>query len=342
MRSKLYTGVIITLVLIISGATSRLLYSYEFDTRVYYFPASYEFWMNNNSAHLKFTKIDSTKLENGTWVQELHIENGGLYSVSSIKDREPKLYKHDLDVVSRKFVKNLCTVPEKPSGFDYLRFHKGFAITRVEDTTYAFVNMHNGSNTLTALYTGDSVENLEFYDLVCFAGYFEDTKVNFRIREVWFNNTDNKFYCYYDGSSVWKGTHLHTYLGISEDVYFTEDEFTYLYSATLGSWSNGGMYGPHVLWLSDDFAIGCVKGHRAITKPYDFDCDLVWMNKPSDIHFYSYRDSITAFFEEKISEETQLSMFIEYKDSIYLFTRNGEPPYTDVFGEIYEVDITID
>lgn len=286
---------------------------------------------------LMFKKIHSVELKNYSWIQEAFVENGVLYSVACIRDLEPRLYRH-VNVTHREYVKRLCQLPPKPKFLadgDYIKFHRGLAICRVNDTTYVFLNMHNRYTTFTALYTGSNIENLVFLDFVSFAGYFGNTTVNWRIREVWFNYTDNKFYCYYDGSSIQKGTHLHTYLGVSDDPYFSKKEYTHLYSAVKDSNSNGGIYAPHVLWLDRDIGIGCVESYREKIKPYDFDCDLITLESPKKISFYTDREAEHAFFEEHLAEESQLSMFLKYNGKTYLFTRNGPNKY----GEIYEVDI---
>lgn len=210
-------------------------------------------------------------------------------------------------------------------------------MTRANDQTFAFVNIHLPEKTLTACYSGETIEDLEYIGIASQAGYFQNTTVNFRIRDVWFNETDQYFYAYYDGSDLWKGTHYYTYLGRSYDPFFEANEFEYLYCAGKG-WNNGGLYAPNVCWI-DEYGIGCVKGHKNIFKPYDFDSDIVYINKPSKVIFFSKLSSSQTYFSKHLNDETQISIFFLYKGKLYLTSTHGENQITPVYGSIYEVEI---
>ena len=284
----------------------------------------------NVPIELSFTKINETTLENGTWIQEIFNENGFLYSVACTRDLEPRLYKHT-SPTNRTFIKKLCEAPDR------YYFHKGLAVTRVDNITFAFVNIHVFEKTLTACYSGDSIENLEYIGLASQAGYFPNTTMNFRIRDVWFNTTDQLFYAYYDGSDLGKGTHYYTYLGRSPDPFFDPEEFEYLYCAGNG-WNEGGLYAPNVLWL-DEYGIGCVKGYKNPVKPYDFDSDLVYIEKPSNVQFFTNLRALQGFFSKYLNDETQASFLFTYNEKIYLASRHGEYQISEIFGIIYEVEI---
>jgi hypothetical protein len=170
------------------------------------------------------------------------------------------------------------------------------------------------------------------------AGYFENTRVNFRIRDVWFNETDNMFYAYYDGSSLWKGHHYYVYLGKSPDPFFGISEFTYLYKAGYG-WAAMGIYAPNVYFMENGQGLGAVKGHKNSGKPYGFDCDLIWIKKPSEIVFFSDPKGDSAYFEKLGQIETQATFIFEYNGFVYIYSRCKDPESSDQFGRLYEVRI---
>jgi hypothetical protein len=304
---------------------------------IYALSAFFGYWFvharPNDPLKFSFTLINQTRLDNGSWIQEIHIENEILYSVACIRDKPPRLYIHT-NPTNRTYLKTLCEAPE-----GYL-FHKGLAITRAYNQTYVFVNLHDPEKTLTALYIGETIEDLEFIGIASQAGYFLNTTSNFRIRDVWFNETDQMFYAYYDGSEVWKGTHYYTYLGRSEDPFFSSSEFDYLYCAGNG-WNKGGLYAPNVLWL-DEYGIGCVKGYRKRRKPYDFDSDLVFIVQPKDIQFFTHLKADKAYFNKYLNDETAISLFFTYNDKLYLTSVSGDYQITPLYGFIYEVEITRD
>ena len=271
--------------------------------------------------------VHEVDLINGSWIQEIYNDGSDLYSIACIRDKSPRLYQHS-SLEDRVFIKNLCEAPE---GFE---FHKGLAIIEHDDLVYAFVNLHDQNRTHTGLYTGSSITDLSFVSLASSAGLMNNTQVNFRIRDVWFNETDNLFYSYYDGSSLWKGHHFYVFLGRSPDPIFEPHEFIPLYEGGTG-WNQYGIYAPNI-YQFDDYALGAVKGYSNREIPYNFDCDLVMIPKPTEIIFFSDLEGGSAYFESIGQPETQAGILFEYQGSIYIasrFTENGQTK-----GRIYLID----
>jgi hypothetical protein len=285
----------------------------------------------NDLPQVELTLLNETIVNNGTWIQEVYVNNTDLYTVACIRDKPPRLYKHS-STTERSFLKYLCEAPE---GY---QFHKGLAITNTNGKVYAFVNLHDEYRTLTGLYVGPSIENLSYVGLASCAGYFENTQVNFRIRDVWFNETDNKFYAYYDGSSIWKGTHYYVYLGKSSDPFFEPNEFSYLYEAG-ALWARRGIYAPMVYFMDNGQGIGAVKGHNQNRIPYDFDCDLVWVKRPSKIVFYTDPEDKYAFFERNGQTDTQITLIFKYEGLVFVYSISRNPDGPGYLGRLYKTHI---
>lgn len=220
------------------------------------------------------------------------------YALTSVEKKYPKqVYTSDIPY-DWEYQGNISN--ESPRGWTT---HKGVSGAVLPDGSYAaFVNIQDKKGTGAALYTGSSFLDMELQGIALRYGENKDMRVNCRIQDFWFNETDGTWYCYASGSSVFKGTRTHMYLGQSSDLNFTGDlDPAPQYHIGLweeGSWTDAGIYPPNVVWFNGR-GFGGLKGYANELKPYDFDADLIFPDSPRGLNtsdFYSGTSSPDAYF----------------------------------------------
>lgn len=241
----------------------------------------------------------------------------------------------------KEFVKKAWT-SDKPYDWEYVgpistefpngwRSHKGVTGYIMEDNTHiATINIQDGTGTGAALYTGDSFINMTLQGILFRYGENVNCSVNCRLNEIWFNKTDNSWYGYISGSSVYLGTRTHAYLAQSENLNFTGkfDPSPLYYNDQWGntSWTTAGIYPPNSVWLNGRGLAG-VKGYANKNKPYDFDADLIFMKSPRDISsesFYSPLDSKDAYLNTILKyNDTQRTVPVIQDGIVWIMARNG-------------------
>ena len=177
------------------------------------------------------------------------------------------------------------TIITTPPGYSQL---KTPTMIKVNQTyvLYCGAKETQTGNWITCLWTGNQLTEMSYQGKVTDEYEVPEVSENFRVFDAWYNQTDKNYYAFIGGGDKTHGDWHIFYLAKSIDLNFTGDVINTALmngnSFAHNSWADTYNYPPRGVWDNNRSSyIGLMPGCGSTLPPYEFDNDLVTLEKPS-------------------------------------------------------------